>query len=287
MTKIPLSIFTAATPDMSPPQLAEAARQAGLQAIEWRYKDVPEAVKNDPPSFWGNNRCTIPAAWEEADLNAFRDAASRNGLKSLAVMPYLTPGDLAGTERALQAARYLEASFIRLGVYRYDRSQPFTELFELQHAYLKQAEALCRAYGIKGLVETHHMTISSSASAAYRLVEQCDPAHIGVLFDPGNMVFEGYENYRMGMELLGPYLAHVHMKNAGWARAEVPREDGAVSWSGYWTGLTKGLVDWSQVIADLKAVGYGGYIGVEDFSGEHDTAQSLSNFAETVRRLQA
>ena len=45
-------------------------------------------------------------------------------------------------------------------------------------------------------------TISCSAGLAHRLVNGFDPDHIGVLFDPGSMVHEGYESYRMGMELL-------------------------------------------------------------------------------------
>jgi sugar phosphate isomerase/epimerase len=280
---IKLSVFTVATPDMSPQQLAAAAKKAGLHGIEWRYQDVPEDKKNAEPSFWGNNRCSVSTRWDEGHLETFRYAAQSNGLQSLAVVPYLTCGDLAGTERVLQAAQSLGASFIRLGVHGYDRTKRFQELFEDQRTYLKQAEPLCREYGVKGLIETHHGTIAASASAAYRLVEGCDPAWIGVLFDPGNMVFEGYENYHMGMELLGPYLAHVHAKNAGWSKAE--EAEGSVQWSAGWAGLNKGVVDWTQVVNDLKAVGYRGHIGIEDFSGEFGSEELLQNFANTMGRL--
>ncbi|MBW5445571.1 TIM barrel protein [Cohnella sp. CFH 77786] len=283
-----LSVFTVATPDLSPAQLAAAAGRAGLHGIEWRYQDVPEHLKDAPPSFWGNNRCSIPTRWREEDLEAFREAAETNGLASAAVVPYLAPGDVAEAERVLQAARYLGAPFIRLGVHRYDRTRRFGELFEEQRRYLQEAEELCRAYGVKGLIETHHETIAASASASYRLVEGCDPAHVGVLYDPGNMVYEGYENYRMGLELLGPYLAHVHAKNAGWEpnpEAAGAARENTISWRAGWRGLTRGIVDWSQVIADLKAVGYAGYIGIEDFSGEFGTEGLLDHFAATMKRL--
>ncbi|WP_123043889.1 sugar phosphate isomerase/epimerase family protein [Cohnella candidum] len=279
-----ITVFTVATPDLEPAQLAAAAKRAGLDGIEWRYQDVPKPQKDAPSSFWGNNKCSIPTVWEEKDLEVFREAAARSGIQSAAVVPYLTPGDMAGTERVLRAARYLGASFIRLGVHVYDRTRPFAELFAQQRRYLKQAEELCRAYGIKGIIETHHGTIAPTASAAYRLVEECDPAHIGVLYDPGNMVYEGYENYRMGMEILGPYLAHVHAKNAAWEQLPEDPEDGVTRWRVVWAGLKKGVVDWKQVIDDLRAVGYKGCIGIEDFSGQWGTEEMLANFAGSLRK---
>jgi sugar phosphate isomerase/epimerase len=282
---IQLSVFTVATPDLSPSQLANAAKLAGLQGIEWRYQDVPAELKHAPYSFWGNNRCSISTDWDEAHLAAFRDTAQSNGLESIAVVPYLACGDMAGTERVLQAAKRLGASYIRLGVHAYDRNKAFGDLFREQRDYLKEAQTMCRTYGVKGLIETHHGTIAASASAAYRLIEGTDPEWVGVLFDPGNMVHEGYENYRMGMELLGPHLAHVHVKNAGWIVPESTGEDGSGPWSVRWAGLSKGVVDWRQVIADLRAVDYRGWIGIEDFSGEFGSEDLLKNFANYMRNL--
>jgi hypothetical protein len=34
------------------------------------------------------------------------------------------------------------------------------------------------------------------------------------------MVHEGFEDYRIGLELLGSYLAHVHLQNAAFERPE-------------------------------------------------------------------
>ncbi|MBV6716194.1 sugar phosphate isomerase/epimerase family protein [Paenibacillus chitinolyticus] len=278
-----LSVFTVATPELSPEQLAAAAKEAGISGIEWRYKEIPPEMAGETPSFWRNNLCSIPPEWDDAELSRFRDAAARYGLRSLSVTPYLGAGDLEGTERVLDAARRLGASFIRLGVHRYDRTRNFRELFELQRAYLREAEALCRQYGVKGLVETHHVTIAPSASAAYRLVEGLQPEHIGVLYDPGNMVYEGFENYRMGMEILGPYLAHVHVKNGGWAPGA--DENGMTRWVSAARPMNRGMADWRQVVADLRAVGYTGWLGVEDFSGELPGPEMLKKFSAFMNGL--
>ncbi|WP_239614724.1 sugar phosphate isomerase/epimerase family protein [Cohnella mopanensis] len=282
-----LSIFTVATPELEPEQLAEAAAQAGLHGIEWRYKMTSADTAQEAPSFWGNNRCTINPSGGLEELDRFKRAADRHGLVNLSVTPYLKAGDLEETERVLQAAQYMDAAYIRLGVPGYDRSQSFTELFELGRTYLKDAEKLCRKYGIKGLVEIHHGTIAASASGARRLVEGLDPNAVGVLFDPGNSVHEGFENYRMALELLGPYLAHVHVKNAGWHVKETTG-DGSKDWGCMWAGLKDGMVPWRQVIADLISVGYDGYLGVEDFSGQFsDSSRMLNHFSEYIGGLLA
>ncbi len=73
-----------------------------------------------------------------------------------------------------------------------------------------------RELGVKVLVELHHRTITASASAALRLVDGLDPAHVGVIHDLGNLVIEGQEDALAGFQLLGDYLAHVHVKNVAW-----------------------------------------------------------------------
>ncbi|SDC67444.1 Sugar phosphate isomerase/epimerase [Paenibacillus sp. UNCCL117] len=275
-----LSVFTVSAPDLTPEELAAAAKEAGIHGIEWRYKDVPADAAGEAPSFWRNNLCSIPEQGGAAEWDRFKAAADSQGLVSLSVTPYLSVGDLEATERVLAAARHIGASYIRLAVPGYNRTRNARELFDEGLAYLRQAAPLCKEYGVKGLIETHHNTISASASAAYRLVESFDPDTIGVLYDPGNMVYEGYENYRFGMELLGPYLAHVHVKNAVWKPSE---EDGV--WSAGWSPLFQGIVSWKQVIEDLQAIGYDGYLGVEDFSSQFGTKDMLRHYADHISRL--
>ncbi|MEK3719954.1 sugar phosphate isomerase/epimerase family protein [Paenibacillus sp. FSL H8-0034] len=281
-----LSVFTVVTPDLTPEELAAAAKEAGIEGIEWRFKEVPQDAKDESPSFWRNNLCSIDPSATDAELDRFASAARNNGLQTVSVTPYLQAGDLKSTERVLQVAQKLGASTIRVGVPSYDGTKHYNELFQLASEYIKGVEPLAKQYGVKCLVETHHNTITASASAAYRLVSNSDPAHIGVLFDPGNMVHEGYENFRMGMELLGPYLAHVHIKNTGWKKADV-REDGSQAWTSYWEPNLQGIVNWRQVLTDLKAVGYDGYLGVEDFSGLYGSKELLKKYGEQTREILA
>lgn len=301
-----LSVFTVAAPDQSPEELCEAAAAAGISGIEWRCKDTPAELLQEQPSFWGNNRCTISPNADDETISRFRRAATEQGRKTIAVTPYLSCGDIAETEKAMRLAKRMDATMVRVGVPGYDRSANYNGLFEQAVDYLTEVERLALEYGVKALVETHHGTIAPSASLARRLVHTFNPDAIGVLYDPGNMVHEGFENYRMGMELLGPYLAHVHVKNAIW-RPESPTAQASrtstaaqaaptsrtpqaaqgahlrpVTWTSGWSPIANGMVPWPKVLQDLKAVGYDGWFGVEDFSGTFDTRTMLATYANQM-----
>ncbi len=291
------SVFTVATPDLNAEELAAAAASAGIDGIEWRFRGIPEDAMQEEPSYWRNNRCSIdPASWEK-QTPIFREAAHKHGRKSIALVPYLSCGDLPATEQAFQAAHSLGASMMRVGVPGYNRTTSYPELYREAVRYLSEVQEMAKQYKVKALVETHHQTIAPSASLAYRLVQSLDAEHVGVLYDPGNLVHEGYENHRMGLELLGPYLAHVHVKNAGWfqeeavatfsseRRGEDQRSSLTTKWNCPWLSLTEGVVDWVQVVRDLRAVGYDGYYGIEDFSGAFSSAKMLQHFTDVFQAI--
>ena len=108
---------------------------------------------------------------------------------------------------------------------------------------------------------------TASASAAFRLIDGLDPAHIGVIHDLGNLLTEGQERHESAFELLGPYLAHVHIKNAVWIAGE-PDAEGIVSWRNEWAPLRTGQADVRAYLAALVDHGYDGWVTLEDFSTE-------------------
>ena len=65
---------------------------------------------------------------------------------------------------------------------------------------------------------------------------------IHIFFDPGNMVNEGFEDYQKSFELLGDYIAHIHIKN-GILAPDGEDELGACKWKRVWTPLKKGMAD--------------------------------------------
>lgn len=64
------SVFTVAVPDLSVEQVIPAAAEAGVHGVEWRCAPRPAEAKNQPPSFWGNNLCTIEPGTAQEVLQA-------------------------------------------------------------------------------------------------------------------------------------------------------------------------------------------------------------------------
>lgn len=89
----------------------------------------------------------------------------------------------------------------------------YAHLFEGFAELVASGAEYGRTRGVAIAVELHHHTIIPSVGLALPLVRRFPPGEVGVIYDVGNLVHEGYENHRIALELLGPYLRHVHLKN--------------------------------------------------------------------------
>jgi len=275
---VKFGVFTVMLPDLTPEAAVAALRATGYDGVEWRVATVPANVRNDPPSFWGNNLCTL--APTPADAQRGRALAADAGLAIPNLGTYIVVGDLPAVANAMQLAVTAGAPAVRVGVARNDQPGNVDALFTQSRAFLQEVETLSRRHHVKALIEMHHGTIAASASAARHLVDGLDPTCIGVIHDCGNMVFEGYEDYRRGLETLGPYLAHVHVKNAAYDRPAI----GGV-WRARWAPLQDGVVDFAALFAALRSVGYDGWVVVEDFSQAYDSRTALRENLTFLRRV--
>ncbi|KYG26585.1 sugar phosphate isomerase/epimerase family protein [Alkalihalobacillus trypoxylicola] len=275
------SVFTVMTPDIRLDEILPLLKKNGYDGVEWRYKASEKDFKDEKPSFWRNNLCTIDPKASEKELLKLKQLTQSHHLETIAVIPYLEAGDLQATEKVLQSAKTMQARMIRIGVPTFNSGISIQQQLADAAYKIKQVEELCQQYEMKGLIETHHDTLTTSASLALKLAEQCNPDHIGVIYDPGNMVFEGYENHAIALQMLGPYLAHVHAKNAMHNRDS----DHIGSWIRKWAKLDEGLMNWQEIISTLKDIGYEGYIGIEDFSQSFSSEKALAFNIQYLKSL--
>ena len=270
-----VGVFTVGLPDLTPEEAVREIKDAGYDGVEWRVARVPEDVRDEEPSFWGNNLCTL--APTEADACRARRLSEEAGLGVPGLGTYVGVGDLGAAEEAMRFAVTAGAPQVRVGAGAPD-GHPYEELFAAAREFLSGVEDLARTRGVKALVEIHHRTICPSASLAHRLVSAFDPDLVGVILDPGNMAQEGFEDYRIGTELLGPYLAHVHIKNSAFERPA-----GGGVWEPCWAPLEDGVVDFGLVFEALEHIGYSGWLVMEDFSGVRPSREALRHNLEFVR----
>jgi sugar phosphate isomerase/epimerase len=122
--------------------------------------------------------------------------------------------------------------------------------------FVGHAAALAEQAGVRLVIEIHQYTIfSSSASLVHRLVSHTDPRWVGIIYDVGNMVVEGFEDHRIGTALLGPYLHHVHLKNAVFTPVQRPAGEVMHRYVPRWSPLDDGVVDVPAVLALLEEIG--------------------------------
>jgi sugar phosphate isomerase/epimerase len=278
------AVFTVMTPEWDLAAAADRIAQAGYDGVEWRVQRVDPTRAGEPPSFWGNNRATVPVDHIEEEAERVRQITRTAGLELAPLASYLNVAEFDQIQAVFRAAQRMGAPAVRVNVDHYDRTRRYQELYEETLVRLKPVVALARETGVKALVELHFGSICPSASLTYRLLSHFDPRDIGAIYDPGNMIAEGMENWRMGMELLGEYLAHVHVKNQIWHVDHI-EPDGTFIWRYQAAPLREGIVNWREVLADLRAVGYDGWLSFEDFSTALPTEQKLAENLAYIRGL--
>lgn len=278
-----VAIFTVCLPEYTPEEAITNLAEIGYDGIEWRVLDQSPSA-DGRPGFWAGNRCTLPLTGLEADAPRIRALVESAGLSMPSLGTYASCADLDLVDQAMRAAVALGVPRLRINVPKYDGTEGYLALRDQALDQYREVERLARQHGVRALMELHHGSLLSSASAAASFLASFDPTHVGVIHDAGNMVYEGFEQFRIGLEVLGPFVGHLHLKNSQWTRLGV-RPDGSTTWEAGWATLSDGIVDLDGLFNALHQVGYDGWISLEDFSITPPYPDRLRDNLALVRRL--
>lgn len=256
------AMFTAATPDWTPDEVVSHLAEQGWDGVEWRVTDQKPA---ETPGFWAGNKASWPLTGLEDNLDAMREVVAGSGLEVSALAGYAKCHEREDVERLIKATAALGVAKLRVPLPPVADDQTYPQVFEQSKADYQWVAEVAADHGVKALIELHHKTIGASASSVLRLIDGLDPDHVGVIHDMGNLVYEGQERTLWAAQMLGPYLAHVHVKNALWQETGT-QEDGTVDHAAAMVTLRKGQVDLRTYLAEITATGYDGWITCEDFS---------------------
>ena len=259
------SVTTVGLPDLDMREQARLLQKLGYDGIELRVRRVPENRRREPPSCWGVHVNDITPENFLGKAPEIQSVLNEHELSLAGIASNAGCNDLEQVQLLLDGALAVKAPFIRVGAAAgYDGTRPYREIFgETVAGYAKCLE-LSKGSGVKILLEIHGHTIHPSASMAFRVMEQFDPADVGVIYDPQNMVKDGFETTRLAMDLLGPYLAHCHVG----AHRPFPGEsdeNGTVNWTWEGCSMGEGLYFFPEMVRCLRDLNYQGYVSVEDF----------------------
>lgn len=273
-------IFSVSMPEFNMEETVKLISQLGYDGVEWRVatpspEEKPEYYTYEN-RYWTYNKSTLNIENIEEEAKRAKKLCDLHEIEIYSLTTYLKPHETEQIEKILKVASSIGCKNVRVFPPQYDETENYRTIFDRTVTELKCLEELALKYGVRINLEIHMGNIIPSASAAYRLVSGFDPECIGIIFDPGNMVHEGFENYKLGFELLGEYLSYVHVKNAVWKKTET-LENGQEIWKPEWSPLMKGYANIPKLISNLKETGYDGYLSVEDFSNEEDTETKLKN----------
>lgn len=268
------SYATIALPTLDPAQAVAALAAAGYAGVEWKLGEPAAGMgTGSARGFLEGNRCTLHLGG--TDPAWLRRLCADAGLEIVGLGPYLDVTDTARLDEVMAFAAACGAPQIRLQAPRTPGGRfDLAGLARRTRDYLAAAEESGRRHGVRLVLELHHRTISPSASAALALVGDRDPDRIGVIYDAGNLVWEGYEGHDLALRTLGPHLTHVHLKNVA-ARADPVTG----RWSYEWSPLDTGFVDVAALLATLVEHGYRGWVSIEDLSTARDPVATMRHNA--------
>lgn len=283
-----LAITSVMLPRWNLDETFDKLAEYGYEGIELRVRDNPDDTTAEP-SFWGRHVADVSPANVLARADEIRGASERSGVRVIAFAPRATIDDDELLDQLFEGAKAVDPDqppMIRVGAPRHDRTQPYMPQFDAARQGYERVTEKARAAGVKVLYEIHVGTVAVSCSRTAELLRDLDPDHIGAIFDIPNQIRVGIEDTRMGVELLGPYLAHCHIGNGipvpDKETLDGPDDRQDFSWT--FTDLRRGVANIPQIVQDLKDVGYEGHISLEEF-GPGDDDEKVSGQGAYLRRL--
>jgi sugar phosphate isomerase/epimerase len=189
--------------------------------------------------------------------------------------------ELAALRTSMHTAQLLGARFIRVSGPEIDYTLGYEAIRELFRQQAAEASSMARDHGLIITMEQHGGRLSASAGQVLDLLRGVADNNLGVVYDPGNCVREGFERPLVQVEMLRHVMKAVHVKNAMTMSAEaashmIPAEN---------TRLDEGLLDWREIITAIKATGYDNYLTLEDFYDFDSVPEKLAWDVEYLRGL--
>jgi sugar phosphate isomerase/epimerase len=150
---------------------------------------------------------------------------------------------------------------------------------------MEQVAAVCRNIGIKAVYQVHHGMLVASATAAYHITRDLPDDAVGVMLDPGNQAFEGFEEWCRSVPLLGSRLCAIGVKDVAVTRDPSERESSSKGWKRDWAPIDEGITDWHSLFRALHRIDFDGTLVWMPFIEPEDHAANARIIKREVAYL--
>lgn len=204
------------------------------------------------------------------------EVCARHGLEIPMLTTEILSADHEYAEEILATAAQCGIPWLKLGYWEYERFGELEQEIRVARQKLVDLEALAREHGVWAGVHIHSGDcLSAVAAHVYAILQGRDAQYVGAYIDPGHMVVEGARSgWKMGIDLLAPYVRLVAVKDAVWLHK--PTAENPKNFELKLVPLAEGMVPWPEVFSLLHQIGFDGGISV------HSEYENYMNTEEIV-----
>lgn len=280
------SVTSVMLPTYDLPGTCKLLKDNGYDGLELRVRYYTGAA-DAAPGCWGRHLTDVSPDNVVARADEINAVMADHGLPVVSFASNCGAHELETVKKLAAGAEALNCPRIRVGAPRgYNGTVNYWTLYDEAVRAYEQVIEVFRPRGIKAVIEIHGGTIMVSASLAHRIVSNFDASDIGVIYDPQNMVADGFETTSLALDLLGDYLAHLHVGG----HSCVPGErdaTGTLVWSHPRCSMADGRYYYPTLIQELVKRGYDGYISLEDFSDAEPADKKVAEAIAYMKSLEA
>ncbi|MEA3402738.1 MAG: sugar phosphate isomerase/epimerase family protein [Armatimonadota bacterium] len=273
-----ISLYTLLARDVSLEEAVRLAADAGFDAVDIRQRHDGIHI--------------LPEISDDEAEDA-RDMVEEAGLHVSGLTTYWEIGlvereaaaeQLANIERSLHTAGILGARFMRVSSGDYDRRYDYEVCRAAFRDQMMRVAEMAAAHEIVVTPEQHGGRYIASAGQCMDMLRGLEHPYLGVVFDPGNAVSEGFERPWVQVRMLGGWIRNVHVKNRMTAEGEALSHERLPGGN---VRVNEGVLDWDEIADELAAIGYDGYLTAEDFAQFDSLEEKFAWNACFLRRLAA
>lgn len=200
-------------------------------------------------------------------------ASEKTGLKVHGIINSSNP-DLAG---AVEFASQVGGNSV-LYVARYDRKKPLMDSWKSTQEIIRKGLPAAEKHEVKILVENVWAGFLISALDMERYIDEIDNPWFGAYFDVGNNVRWGVPEH--WIEILGDRIGKLDIKE--WDERK-HRDEGLRQ--GFGSPIGEGTIEWQNVRAALKTIGYQGWATAEVGGGNRERLADIAARMDRVLGL--
>lgn len=283
-----LGVFTTFTPEYTFAEACKLAKAIGYDGVQPRIVPAASAVFDPAKPFnpWGNNKGGISEDDFFKDPKGALKPATDAGVAISSVASYTSTADMDRALKMVKACSAAGIKNVRIAALPLPKEAKFemAAFLDKSRGTYKELVAEAKKAGVRPCLELHGGTPYPSPSGTIAFLKGISPEDAGVLYDPANMISDGWEVPAVALNILGPYLAEVHVKNSKWVPdGDDPR--GVKKYKAVASDLEDGCVNWAEIIEKLKGHGYNGWLVEEGHTHGRETHARLKLAYDLLKKL--